>query len=318
MAIKETPTNFRCYYKKMRASITEKYNKLVDEYGSAYVREKKLYEELIKKIDKYKVNHDIDLRSYKEFVENEYIDGSFYDDVKGLFINKKNNYKVIQPLYSLYKLAKMQKELHENHKTRRLYSKMLSLNLKQYAKVLETFYNEVHKKLIIEGCGYMFEDNIGWLCINRCKVVQGNRKLLDFQATKRNKEKLLAEGKRLWNKDEYEYAKSLGLDYDGVDYRKYLEAEYCYEFALLDTKLKLDDKIRFEPCARRSHIEGRTDEQVITDCDNDLNKICELQIDVKRKLNLCIKTNDLLYLNFIRNESQQSAHTPKANRKSRQ
>ena len=317
MAIKETPTNFRCYYKKMRASITEKYNKLVDEYGSAYVREKKLYEELIKKIDKYKINHDIDLRSYKEFVENEYIDGTFYDDVKGLFINKKNNYKVIQPLYSLYKLAKMQKELHENHKTRRLYSKMLSLNLKQYAKVLETFYNEVHKKLIIEGCGYMFEDNIGWLCINRCKVVQGNRKLLDFQATRRNKEKLLAEGKRLWNKDEYEYAKSLGLDYDGVDYRKYVEAEYCYEFALLDTKLKLDDKIRFEPCARRSHIEGRTDEQVIADCDNDLNKICELQIDVKRKLNLCIKTNDLLYLNFIRNESQQSAHTPKANRKSR-
>ena len=317
MAIKETPTNFRCYYKKMRASITEKYNKLVDEYGTTYVREKKLYEELIKKIDKYKVNHDIDLRSYKEFVENEYIDGTFYDDVKGLFINKKNNYKVIQPLYSLYKLAKMQKELHENHKTRRLYSKMLSLNLKQYAKVLETFYNEVHKKLIIEGCGYMFEDNIGWLCINRCKVVQGNRKLLDFQATKRNKEKLLAEGKRLWNKDEYEYAKSLGLDYDGVDYRKYVEAEYCYEFALLDTKLKLDDKIRFEPCARRSHIEGRTDEQVIADCDNDLNKICELQIDVKRKLNLCIKTNDLLYLNFIRNESQQSAHTPKANRKSR-
>jgi hypothetical protein len=163
----------------------------------------------------------------------------------------------------------------------------------------------------------MFEDNIGWLCINRCKVVQGNRKLLDFQATKRNKEKLLAEGKRLWNKTEYEYAKSLGLDYDGVDYRKYVEAEYCYEFALLDTKLKLDDKIRFEPCARRSHIEGRTDEQVIADCDNDLNKICELQIDVKRKLNLCIKTNDLLYLNFIRNESQQSAHTPKANRKSR-
>ena len=317
MAIKETPTNFRCYYKKMRASITEKYNKLVDEYGATYVREKKLYEELIKKIDKYKINHDIDLRSYKEFVENEYIDGTFYDDVKGLFINKKNNYKVIQPLYSLYKLAKMQKELHENHKTRRLYSKMLSLNLKQYAKVLETFYNEVHKKLIIEGCGYMFEDNIGWLCINRCKVVQGNRKLLDFQATKRNKAKLLAEGKRLWNKDEYEYAKSLGLEYDGVDYRKYVEAEYCYEFALLDTKLKLDDKIRFEPCARRSHIEGRTDEQVIADCDNDLNKICELQIDVKRKLNLCIKTNDLLYLNFIRNESQQSAHTPKANRKSR-
>jgi hypothetical protein len=317
MAIKETPTNFRCYYKKMRASITEKYNKLVDEYGTAYVREKKLYQDLIKKIDKYKINHDIDLRSYKEFVENEYIDGTFYDDVKGLFINKKNNYKVIQPLYSLYKLAKMQKELHENHKTRRLYSKMLSLNLKQYARILETFYNEVHKKLIIEGCGYMFEDNIGWLCINRCKVVQGNRKLLDFQATKRNKEKLLAEGKRLWNKTEYEYAKSLGLDYDGVDYRKYVEAEYCYEFALLDTKLKLDDKIRFEPCARRSHIEGRTDEQVIADCDNDLNKICELQIDVKRKLNLCIKTNDLLYLNFIRNESQQSAHTPKANRKSR-
>lgn len=317
MAIKETPTNFRCYYKKMRASITEKYNKLVDEYGTTYVREKKLYEELIKKIDKYKINHDIDLRSYKEFVENEYIDGTFYDDAKGLFINKKNNYKVIQPLYTLYKFAKMQKELHENHKTRRLYSKMLSLNLKQYAKILETFYNEVHKKLIIEGCGYMFEDNIGWLCINRCKVVQGNRKLLDFQATKRNKEKLLAEGKRLWNKTEYEYAKSLGLDYDGVDYRKYVEAEYCYEFALLDTKLKLDDKIRFEPCARRSHIEGRTDEQVIADCDNDLNKICELQIDVKRKLNLCIKTNDLLYLNFIRNESQQSAHTPKANRKSR-
>ena len=48
-----------------------------------------------------------------------------------------------------------------------------------------------------------------------------------------------------------------------------------------------------------------------------MEEVCNLTADIRYKLKLCLKIDNLLYLNFIRNDAQQSAHTPKANRKSR-
>ena len=194
---------------------------------------------------------------------------------------------------------------------------MLDLSLNQYQEVLQSFYTEVHKKLIIDGVGYVFESPIGWICINRCKIVQGKRRLLDFKATKDNKEKLLAEGKRLWNKDEADYAKVVGADYDGVDYRVFLNKDVCYEMPLINCRLNSGEKYRLTPTFARRHIKGKTNADLIAECNNDINKICELPIDIMLKLKLCLETDNILYLNFIRNEAQQSAHTPKANRKNR-
>lgn len=317
MGIKETPTNFRTYYKTMRNSIRPKYEEAVDKYEKLIVEEKALHAERMQYADSYKKTYKFDFADYTEIINNTYIDGTFYNDAKGLFINKKDNYKATNALYKLYMLARKQKELHELQHQIHVWEQMLDLTIDQYQEILESFYTEVHKKLIIEGCGYVFENPIGWICINRCKVVQGRRKMLDFQATRRNKERLLAEGKRLWNKEEAEYAARVGLDYDGVDYRVYKDEEVCYEIPLINCRVTKGEKLRLEPTSRRRYTIGKTDDGMIAECNNDLNKICELPLDIPRKLKLCLKADNILYLNFIRNEAQQSAHTPKANRKNR-
>lgn len=315
MAIKETPTNYRVYFKTMKNSIRPQYNAALDKYEKLLVEEKALHSEVLHNADVYRKSFKIILTDYVEIVKNKYIDGKFHSDAKGLFLNKKQNYTATTPLYKLYKLSREQKELYDLKNNIDLWEKMLDLTLNDYKVILETFYNEVHKKLIIEGLGYVYEQPLGWVCINRCKIVPGARKVLNFQATKRNKERLLAEGKRLWNEQEAEYALKVGIPYDGVDYRVYLNEEAAYEVPIINCRVTKGEKVKLEPAARRAAIQGRTDEQVIADCDNDMNKVCELPIDIKRKLYLCLKINDILYLNFIRNEAQQTAHTAKANRK---
>ena len=52
-------------------------------------------------------------------------------------------------------------------------------------------------------------------------------------------------------------------------------------------------------------------------CNNDINKICNLPIDVRTKLNLCLKVDDTLYTKFIRNENQKPIAAGKADRKNR-
>ena len=314
MAIKEIPTNFRVYYKSMRETIRPKYEKAVDDYEKGLVEEKALYDDVKLRLSSYKDTYKFDLMSYKEFADNSYINGEFFEAAKSLFLNKKKNYLATNPAYTIYKLARRQKELFELKHQINIYEKMLDLSLDEYQQVLQAFYTEVHKRLIIDGYGYVFESPIGWTCINRCKIVEGKRKHLDYNATKLNKQKLVAEGKRLWNKDEADYARTIGAEYNGVDYRVYLNEDYCYEFALINCRVTKGEKCRFEPCARRKNVKGRTNAQLIADCDNDVNKICELPLDIRRKLYLCLESDNILYLNFIRNEAQQSYHTPKANR----
>ena len=318
MGIKETPTNFRTYYKTMHNSIRPKYEEAVDKYEKLLLEERAFYSEIMSLADRYKADYKFDFSDYEELMTNSYIDGKFYNHAKGLFINKKENYKAKSSLYNLYSLARRQKELHDLKHQIDIWERMLDLTIEEYKQILISFYNEVHKKLIIDGCGYVFERPIGWLCINRCKVVQGKRKILDFKATKANKERLIKEGKRLWNKDEANYALKVGVDYDGVDYRVYKDEEYCYEFSLINCKAIPGEKVKFAVTDSHRSILGKTDDDILKECNNDLNTICNLTINPSRKLYLCLKANNILYLNFIRNEGQQSAHTPKANRKNRQ
>ena len=315
MGIKEVSISYRSYFKTMRNSIRPKYEEAISLYEKKLAEEKEFYNAVKSRLEIYKSSYKINLMDYNEFVENSYKTGIFYDTCKTLFINRKKNYVATSPSYTLYKLARLQKELHELKHQIAVWEKMLDLTMEEYRRVLKAFYDEVHKKMIIDGCGYAFEQPLGWVCINRCKVIT-NRKKLDFQGTKRNKEKLLAEGKRLWNKEEAEYAASIGADYNGVDYRVYLNAEYVYEFPIIGCRLTRDSYRFYIPQSSR-HSREHTEEEFIELCNKDKEKICELNTDLKYKLKLCLKVDDLLYLNFIRNEAQQSAHTKKTNRKSR-
>ena len=63
----------------------------------------------------------------------------------------------------------------------------------------------------------------------------------------------------------------------------------------------------FNPQDYRSvELRGKTNQQLIEECGRDLNKICELPIDMKSKIHMCVEVDSMLYTNFIRNEGQTS------------
>ena len=49
-------------------------------------------------------------------------------------------------------------------------------------------------------------------------------------------------------------------------------------------------------------------------CNGDINKICELPLDLKTKVTLCDKADKILYTKFIRNENQKPITFVKTNR----
>ena len=309
MAIKEISTNYQTYYKAMQYVVKPKHDNAVEEYEKLLAEENALYTETKELFETYVKTYRFNPNDYSEYRHNE------YTKAKALFMNKRLNYTAKTALYKLYKLARLQKDLYNLKVNIHRWEKMLDLTITQYKQILETFYNEVMRQMIVDGVGYVLENPLGWICINRCKI-EGNRKVLDYKATKENKARLLAEGKRLWNKDEAAYAAKVGAKYNGVDYRVYLESENCYEIPLIGCRLPNGKDYTFKTAFARRHVTGKTEEQVIEECHNDVNEVCKLTADIRYKLKLCLKIDNLLYLNFIRNDAQQSAHTPKANRKS--
>ena len=318
MGIKETPTNIKVYYNSMKEAITRKHKETVEAFDSLRLLMSISYEEIKSNIDVYKKDFKVDLTDYPEFIEDKYIDGTFLKVAKGMFINRKNNYKLVADLFNLYNYAKKQKEKHDLMHKIELYEKMLQVSVKEYTDILRIYMTEVHKKMVLNGEGYVFGENIGWICVNRCLIGKSKPKL-DYAATKRKKEEIIKAGKRLYNKEEADWCKRNGLEYDAEDYRVFISKEYCYEIPLLNCKLPNGTKYKLDIADyRHASVRGKTNEDLIKECNYDTNKICELQVDLKTKVTLCDQADKILYTKFIRNEAQQPSTTPKTCRKNRQ
>ena len=318
MGIKETPTNIKVYYNSMKEAITRKHKETVEAFDSLKLLMSSNYEEIKSNIDVYKKDFKVDLTDYPEFIEDRYIDGTFLKVAKGMFINRKNNYKLVADLFNLYNYAKKQKEKNDLVYQIELYEKLLKLSLKDYTNILRIYMTQVHKKMILDGEGYVFGENIGWICINRC-LIGKHRPKLDYAATKKKKEEFIKAGKRIYNQEEAEWCKRNGIEYKAEDYRVFIDKEYCYEIPLLGCKLPDGTKYKLDIADyRHTSVRGKSNDELIKECNNDINKICELQVDLKTKLTMCDKTDKILYTKFIRNEAQQPSTTPKACRKNRQ
>lgn len=318
MAVKEIPVNMRTYYKSMIAAYTQLKTDAVAAAKDVKGSTDKLWQDIYDNKTKYANEFGVDLLSYDEFASNKYIDGTFIKLAKGMFINRKNDYVIVAELFDLVNLAKKQKQLYDLEKDIAFYDKLLSLSLKQYTEILRVFYTEVHKHMILNGEGYVFEDNIGWTCINRCHI-ERQKPMLDFDATRKKKEELLAQGKRLYNKEEAEWCKANGIEYNGEQFRVFKKDEYCYEIPLLGCKLPNGSKYKLETADYRNReVRGMHNNELIAYANNDTKQICNLPLDLRTKLNLCNTVDKMLYLNFIRNENQKPSNATQTNRKNRQ
>lgn len=314
MSIKETPTNFRVYYKLFIEDYKQKLENALIEKEDLEEAVKTKYSTVSAWKDVYKKEFNIELDSYDEFVNNKYITGKFYKVAKGLLINKQNDYELVTDLFNLFDLADTQKQLYDCESKIAFYKKCIALKLKDYTNILRTYYTEVHKKLILEGQGYSFSNNIGWICINRC-IFDKKKPMLDYAATKKKEKELLEQGKRIYNKEEADWCLRNGLEYKAEDKRVFVYNEYCYQIPLINCKLTNGDKLKLEITDyRHKDLRGKTNDDIIKLCNNDIKKICELPLDLKTKLTLCDKADKILYTKFIRNEAQKPITFGKINR----
>lgn len=318
MAIAKRPVSYREYYKAMREAFTEKINVLNEEEHNLTIECNEKHKALLEKKDYYKTTYNIDLDKYSEFKENTYSSGLFYRDANNAFLNKKNDYELTSDLYELVSLAKLQKDLYIIDKKINLYTRCINVKLSEYNNILRTFYNEVHTQMIINGYGYSMDNNIGWIAINRV-LLKNKTKILDYSKTKKKRQELINKGVRLYNKEEAEWCAKNGIEYNAEDPRVFRRDEYFYEVPLMGCKIKDNTHVKFEISDyRHSSYRGKTNEDLVKQCNNDTNQICKLNLDLRTKLNLCVDVNKILYTKFIRNETQESYAYSKVNRKNRQ
>lgn len=314
MGIKKTPVGFREYYSSMRFYYNSLLEKARKELKDISDKELELYNRIKNNILYYKEDYNIDLFKYSEFIENEYQDGKLYKIAKGLYLNKKHDYKLISNLFDLYSFTLKQKTIKEYKNNIANYNKILALSLKEYTEILRTFYTGVQKALILKGQGYVLEGCLGWICINRCHI-EKQRTMLDYAATRKRKKELLEKGIRLYNKEEAEFCKNNNIEYKAEDYRVFMRNEYCYQIPLLNCKLPNGSKYKlYISDYRATSLRGKTNEDLINEAKGDLNTILNYPIDMRVKLNLCNKVDKMLYLNFIRNENQKPINIAKINR----
>lgn len=314
MRIKQIPIGIKDYFNDLKNQYNTQYNTNLQLLESYKKECDELYDTLLKKENIYKKQYNINLSDYKEFKENKYSNGSFFTYAKGCYLNNRSDFEHFGASYDVYKLAKLQKDIHDITKQNELNLKLANIGYKEYLNIIKTFYTEVQRQLILEGNGYSL-GQVGWFCINRC-VIEKARPMLDFAATKKRKEELKSSGAKVYNKVEANWCKERGIEYKAADVRVFKKDDHCYEVPLIscllpngsDYKLTVSDY-------RGSSLRGKTNQNLIDLCNKDPKEICKLDIDLRTKLTLCEQVDKILYNKFIRNENQQPSTHRSSNRK---
>ena len=314
MAIKEIPINSKVYYKMF---VTNNKQKLEDSLKLLEELEEDVevrHKNILSWIDVYINEFNFNPHQYIEFENNKYTIGKFYRAAKGLLINKQNDYELVGDLFTLYELASKQKEIYDLKQNIILFKKCIALSLKEYTEILRVYYTEVHKHLVLEGEGYAFSGELGWICVNRC-IIDKKHPILDYSATKKREKELIEKGERIYNKEEADWCLRNGIEYKAKDKRVFICNEYCYQIPLIDCKLPNARSLEFKVSDyRHRSCRGKTNDELIELCNRDIKKICELSVDLKTKVTLCDKVNKILYTKFIRNENQKPFTFTKTNR----
>lgn len=314
MKIVDSPTNYREYYKTFHLAYEEKCNNVLKDIERLEIITNSLYESIEAKYNWYISRCKLDLHTYDEYNNLEYTDGTLENVVTELLMKYANIYDLKVHILILRRFTNSIKKISELKHKLDIYQKCRNLTVPQYRDLLERYFTEVHKYIILDGYGYQISPVIGVICFSRCKLVNARAKI-DYKKTKLKKQELLAAGERIYNKDEAEFCKQNDIEYDGKDYRVFMNKDYVYEMPLLYGKFPNAFNSKFYITDRRSRkVRGKTNEELIKECNHDTKEIVKLPLDMRTKLTMCLSVDKMLYSKFIRNENQKPIATTKAYR----
>lgn len=266
--------------------------------------------EIMKYLDLFK----LPIIEYPEFQENRYINGRLLNAAMGLYQDKRIDSEVKGACFKLLILAKHQERYYQNLQVINKADKIINLKYREYSKIVKTFYTEVHRQML-DGRGYVFQGQLGWTCINRV-IITHPTKIIDFAATRAKKKEIEAKGLRVYKSEEAEWCKQNNIPYNGVDCRVYKHDECWYEIPLIGCRCKYALGIKLDMAdSRPNKYHGKTNDDLIKECDYNKDKIINLDVGLKTKLTLCLTVDKLLYSKYIRNENQTASKVKSINRK---
>jgi len=319
---REHAFNINNFYSELKNDYNQKLSEAMDLLASSKDKLEHARRKVENHEDEYKIRLDIVLADYEEWKENKYIDGTLLNKANFIHRNRKddNELNLILPLI---KYSALLKTIATCEKNVNVYYKILSLDLKSFRQLCRIYYYEVQHQLIANGYGYKLAGRLGWVCINRVKNTNdGGYKIIDTKATKAKEEETRAAGKKVYNTDEAAYYKMHGLKYDAVDCTVYNYVDATYEVDVINPQIKhfgaKSGALIFDPADTWSHhLRGYTVDDILKESNGILRNITCLDIPFRTKINCCLKLDNTLYVNFIRNENQISIAAGKNRRKGR-
>lgn len=314
MSIKQKPIGIKEYYQNVRDTYIIEREKALLDIDRLVDTNKDKRREIIDNLTIYK----IPLVDYPEFQQDKYINGRLIAVASVLYSDKKLDLDYKSYIFKLLLYAKNQQQIYKLNKRVEKLNKILDLTYKDYTTLLRTFYTAIQKELVINGYGYKLEGRLGWICYNRILNNKFGKRVIDYKATRERKKEILEAGGTLWNKDDAKWCEDNDIHYEGEDYRVFLKSDATYELAICGCTIQNGSAVRIKSADyREAKIRGKSNDDIRLECNNNLNKICEVGIDIGTKLHICLAADKLLYTKFIRNENQTSMHFRKINRKNR-
>ena len=185
-------------------------------------------------------------------------------------------------------------------------NKMLICNTKynmpfsEFREYLFKYYSKV-QEILLKGHSYKFGNGIGTIYLKLVKL-SNNKTRIDFQKTKAAKEKLINEGKTPYRKEDAEYAKLMGIEYDGVPYIVEQERSKEVVFNIKNSKFftsrrVFDFKVADYVNAKYRNMSYKEIAENFVRKESD---IYPMQLGIKRKLHILELINPGIYQRYIR------------------
>lgn len=169
----------------------------------AYLTEKKEY---------IKNTFNIDLDKYEsEWVNKVYNKSEDLYNIAKKLLEKYESGEERIVLLQIVKYCVVLKKCYNSRIAFELYTKQKNINYKQYLNYLRDYYYTVHK-CVLQGYAYNYAHGTGDLIVSIFKNVNP-KTVVDWMATKRNKEKLIKEGVKVYNELEAAWYSARGIKY---------------------------------------------------------------------------------------------------------
>lgn len=258
-----------------------------------------VYEELTARKGEVALHLHIDLDIYTEYTAKQFNDTfALYNRVNKMYRDSEfTDYRELVTL--VLKWCSILNKERECLEYLYISSIKADMNYNQYREYVFKYYSAIHKHML-KGDGYKFAHGVGIVYVDRIQLTSSSRKI-DFAKTKKRKEQLIAQGKKLFNKEEYDACVAAGKDYDGEDYRVFMDAKHFIKLPFINSHYFRGNGYDFRPTHTINEKYRGIDYPTLIErfCKTP-DDIADLRVDIRTKVALLLMMDNTKCINFDR------------------